>query len=53
MMFRDQHVGVGIVSAETEQTGYYNLQGLRVDHPVKGNLYIMKRGCRSQKVIFK
>lgn len=53
MMVRDQHVGIGIVSAETEQTGYYNLQGFRVDHPVKGNLYIMKRGCRSQKVIFK
>lgn len=53
MMVRDMNVGVGIVSAETGQTEYYNLQGLRVDHPVKGNLYIMKRSSRSQKVIFK
>lgn len=52
-MVYDQHVGVGIVSAETEQAEYYNLQGLRVNSPVKGNLYIMKRGSRSLKVIFK
>lgn len=31
---------------------YYNLQGLRVDNPIQGNLYIMKQGRITSKVIY-
>lgn len=32
---------------------YYNLQGLKVENPVKGNVYIVKQGDISRKVMLK
>ena len=37
----------GIMSAE-----YFNLQGQRVASPVKGNLYIERRGTSTRKIVF-
>lgn len=31
---------------------YYNLGGMRVEAPVKGQLYIMQKGLKSQKIIY-
>lgn len=31
---------------------YYNLQGVRISNPSKGNLYILRQGSHSSKVIF-
>lgn len=32
---------------------YYNLQGLRVDRPVPGKVYIMRRGTSTSKILFR
>ncbi len=37
---------------EAAEPVYYNLQGIRVDHPERGRLYIERRGCRGRKVVF-
>ena len=34
-----------------EATEYYNLQGIRVEHPVDGNIYIMCRGGKATKIL--
>lgn len=39
------------IVTETAAPVYYNLQGIRVDNPVKGNLYIENRGGVVSKVI--
>lgn len=31
---------------------YYNLQGIKVTHPIPGHIYIMRNGSASSKVIF-
>ena len=36
-----------------EATEYYNLQGIRVEHPVDGNIYIMCRGGKATKILKK
>lgn len=43
--------GIEIIDAEID-TEYFSLQGIRVSNPVKGNIYILKRGCRSEKVVY-
>lgn len=45
---------VGIESIETignETQEYYNLQGVRVDKPVAGGLYILRQGSKAVKII--
>lgn len=45
--------GVDNINAETELTeSYYNLQGIRVESPRKGETYIRVRGSQSTKVRF-
>lgn len=46
--------GSGVANIAVENNGeavYYNLQGVRVENPVKG-LYIVVKGGKSQKVMF-
>ena len=46
----------GVASIETEDTGeatYFNLQGVKVDNPSKGQLLIERKGNESRKIIFK
>lgn len=31
---------------------YYNLQGIRVTHPAKGQIYIMRHGGKSMKILY-
>ena len=44
-------------SVENVETGlstdavYYNLQGMRVENPVKGQVYIVRQGTESKKVL--
>lgn len=40
------------VDAAAENAVYYNLQGVRVDNPVQGNIYIKAQGGKATKVIF-
>lgn len=45
---------VGIEGIEAEQEAeYFNLQGLPVANPEKGELYIVKRGTKVSKTIIK
>lgn len=32
---------------------YYNLQGIRVNSPAAGNIYIVKRGCKATKELYR
>lgn len=34
------------------ETEYYNLQGIRVTHPAKGQIYIVRHGGKSMKVLY-
>ena len=36
----------------TAATEYYNLQGMKIANPERGNIYILKNGKNSKKVIF-
>lgn len=49
-----KQAGSGVANIAVENNGeavYYNLQGVRVENPVKG-LYIVVKGGKSQKVMF-
>lgn len=49
-----KEAGSGVANIAVENNGeavYYNLQGVRVENPVKG-LYIVVKGGKSQKVMF-
>lgn len=49
---KDNSVGVdGIKVLPAEEAAYYDLQGRRVD-PIKGGIYMMKKGGKTYKVIF-
>lgn len=40
------------VDAAGEEAVYYNLQGVRVDNPVKGQLLVRRKGAVAEKVVF-
>ncbi len=42
--------GLGSVSAAAAPAEYYTLQGIRVDNPVPGNIYLVRRGTSVAKV---
>lgn len=42
----------GINICENEKTMYYNLQGIRIESPVKGETTIVKQGRKTQKIIY-
>lgn len=42
----------GNVDPSSVETVYYNLQGVRVDNPTEGGVYIRVRGDKSDKVLF-
>ena len=44
--------GVDGVDSDTDTPIYYNLQGVRVDNPAKGEIYIKVKGGKAVKVIF-
>ncbi|MDE7153939.1 MAG: CotH kinase family protein [Muribaculaceae bacterium] len=41
-----------IYDQECAPAEYYNLQGIRVAHPAKGELYIFRQGNKSSKIIY-
>ena len=44
--------GINKIDMENDSPVYYNLQGARVDNPRKGEIYIMKRGNKTAKLIY-
>lgn len=47
----DNYDGVSDIIADTDApVEYYNLQGVRVDHPAAGNIYIRVQGSKACKV---
>lgn len=40
-----------IVDSENDDPVYFNLQGIRVAEPISGNIYIVRRGSKTTKVI--
>lgn len=49
--FIDNTGGIGNITADTDDTPqYYTLQGIRVNHPAPGNVYIRVTGSRAEKI---
>ena len=44
--------GVDDVTTDAGVTEYFNLQGIRVDNPQRGQIYIMRRNGVVSKVVF-
>lgn len=46
--------GINGIEADTDnaEAVYYNLQGMRVDNPAHGNVYIKVQGGKSSKILF-
>lgn len=44
-------VGIDTDNLEDGKTEYYNIQGIRIDRPAKGELYIVKKNGRTYKAI--
>ena len=44
--------GVEGIGSDVDSPVYYNLQGIRIDNPVKGEIYIKVKGDKAIKVIF-
>ncbi|MCH5237270.1 MAG: fibronectin type III domain-containing protein, partial [Muribaculaceae bacterium] len=42
--------GVGIVTENSAEVEYYNLQGVRVENPATGQILIMKKGNSTRKI---
>lgn len=49
---KDVTMGVKDIVAESAPIEYYNLQGVRVSEPQKGNLYIIRSGKKVSKRLF-
>ena len=47
----DNLTGVEEITDEESPVEYYTLQGIRVENPVSGNVYIRRQGSRSAKVM--
>ena len=45
--------GIGTITGDAAEAVYYNLQGVRVDKPEKGNVYVVRRGASVSKVLVK
>lgn len=45
--------GIGTITGDAAEAVYYNLQGVRVDKPEKGNVYVVRRGTSVSKVLVK
>lgn len=48
----DITAGVGSISAENGPEEYFNLQGIRVAQPERGNIYIVRNGSKVSKRLF-
>lgn len=48
------YIGTNIITDtdKKEKIEYYNLSGIRIDCPVKGQLYIKKQGSNTKKIIY-
>ena len=44
--------GIDGIISDSDSLVYYNLQGVKIDNPVKGEIYIIIRGDKALKVIF-
>lgn len=44
--------GIAALPADEAECEYYNLQGIRVMHPQPGEVYIVRRGARTAKIIY-
>lgn len=42
----------GMDNGAEVETEYYTIEGIRVDHPVEGRLYIQRRGTSVRKIIY-
>lgn len=55
--YKDKPAGIGNVVVEesdaNEPAEYFNIQGMRIDNPAKGQLVIMRRGNKATKMIAK
>ncbi len=49
---QDITLGVDGVEAESASAEYFNLQGCKVSDPVKGQIYIVKKGAKAFKQVF-
>lgn len=49
---KDNAGGNDIVSDDDNAAEYYTIQGIRIDKPEKGNLYIERRGPEVRKIVF-
>lgn len=45
--------GIGAVATENAPAVYFNLQGIRVENPAAGQIYIRRQGTKATKVIVK
>lgn len=54
LRFRLESAGINNISdgSINDFTEYYNLQGIKIENPAKGELIIEKRGNKSRKIIF-
>lgn len=44
--------GIEDLNEGDEPARYYNLQGIEVEHPTKGEIYIVRKGDKSYKIVF-
>ncbi|MCH5223943.1 MAG: hypothetical protein J1E82_07855 [Muribaculaceae bacterium] len=51
MWFVEEGAGIEAIGSENSVVTYYNLQGVRVQNPAQGGIYIMKQGSKTSKVI--
>ena len=40
-----------VVTDDNAKAEYYNLQGIRITNPQKGNIYIVKKGAKASKIV--
>jgi len=52
-VFNPEKGGIYGIEADNAPVEYYDLQGIRVIHPAKGQPCIMRRGCETRKVIIR
>lgn len=50
--FRGQTTGIEDIAADGSEAEYFNVQGMRVANPVKGEVYIVRQGTKATKVRF-
>ena len=52
----DEYELAGIATPDADENGvteWYNLQGIRVNQPAEGGIYIKKQGSKTEKVLVK